>query len=318
MAAKTKLEEFENSWKDEFPGETVPRLSCFENTAATEGADYEQQFRKSLQVTLDLHSLRIDGLQKKLQQQQFIVEYIAKELEALPVPRQTGSTPFTGNNDVKPTPTPKPRKAPQVPKKPPKAVISEDNGVGGAIRRNHSTPSPRQTPVNDRRFHFASVFVPSKQSIEEATNNQSTDEEHSSLEQPKSVKSVGRDSESTDDRFQTFQGTTFGSSPRYSDNSKSSNAVSNPAAGSPAIIENKVNSGYETAAPVVPPTSKVGRNSMKQMNRISIQDTESSSGSSSPDGASNEYMQLWTNKPLADVRRSSSSASQEVSKPYNT
>lgn len=307
MASKSgnKSKDFEQDWKDRFPNAPVPRLTCFEENEESASND-KQAYRKSLQVSLDFHSLRISELQKKLQQQQFILEYIAKELESLPVPRQASISLL--NSTLKPTPLP--RKAPAIAKKPSKSSTSSETSSSGVIRRNHSTPSPRKTPT-EKRFQFSSVFVPNSESIEEVSPG---------WEQPKSSKkndaSIEGESDPIDDRFHAFQGRTFSSSSRTESTERpvgsSTNAFSNPAAGSPAIIENRVTHDYEPVQVAPAPPPKVNRNSMKRLDRISIQDTESSSGNSSPDTASNDYMQLWNTEPLVDIKRTPSSVSSEV------
>lgn len=317
MASGKKSQEFEESWKANFPGLAIPRLTCFER--ADDGVE-QQPFRKALQVTLDYHNLRITELEKKLRQQQFILEYVAKELEQLPVPRQASiSKPHISNVDPKPTPMP--RKPPAVPKKP-KPSDSGGSSNRGVIRRNHSTPSPRQTPISEKRFQFASVCIPNSESIEE----QPSPDTEIQLLPPfldVAVGDKGSDSSSTDERFHSFEGSTFGGG-RSRNNSQISqqsdfasdlpaNAITNPAAGSPALIRTTATSNGETLPAIIPKVSNVSRDSMKHMDKISITDSHSSTASSSPDGESSDYMQLWNyTTPPTGVERSASSASSQV------
>ncbi|XP_067940389.1 active breakpoint cluster region-related protein-like isoform X2 [Watersipora subatra] len=292
----SKLDGFKSSWNDRFPGVPVPRLSFLEENVGS-GCDIvndKQQYRRSLQAALDYHNIRISDLEKKLEQQQFILEYVAKELEELPVPRESASSPFS---QAESKPMPLPRKPPAIPKKPAKSSMRGVDSASGILRRNHSTPSPRQIHPSDRRAQFSSVVISSEHTINETL---STD----SYNSQKNFDS----SDSTDDRFQGFQGTTFGS-PRNSQNSASvKNSVSNPIAGGPAIIENQIKESCQTVAIDVPTPcpSKVTRDSMKKIDRICIQDTESS-GSSSPE-KSPDYMQLWTVRPSSNSRTPSVSS----------
>lgn len=307
-------EEFKRSWKHKFPDEELPVVTCFENKEGECTTDIQKQaYRHSLQVSLDQHSLRINSLQKELEQEQFVLEYIAKELESLPVPRLASSTTTPPITNFESKPTPRPRKPPAVPQKPFKSTVSEETSAPGYIRRNKSSPSARQIPSTSstsNRPHFASVYNTNRDFIEETS---------SSIQNPAGKTtddpSMSRKSDSMDDRFETFKGSTFSSSPRLANTEQntgiSGNGVSNPAAGSPAIIESSFSSGYEAIQINVPPASPASRNSMKQMNRISINDTDSDSSGS--DHASDDYMQLWNTKPLMGKPRTSSSVSSEVS-----
>lgn len=302
----SKVVEFEKSWEEAFPGDAVPRLAFLENAKLGGNRDddlQQQSFRETLKSALDIHNIRISQLQKELKQEQYILEFIARELEHLPVPRLSNSDSPVLNLPGRPTP--RPRKPPSVPKKPPKIPIVNDLSHPGAIRRNHSSPSPRTTPANsDKRSQFNSVYSPQHESVEEVSAQ--INDKPVSVQMRKSV--IAPPSTSTDNRFDTFQGTTFGGSrnSRHSNNFESNgahvrhNSVSNPVTGSPAIIENRITRSDLESEPAAQPTTPGSgyRNSMRNMEKLSINVSESSTSSTStPDDSNSDYMHLWTTKP---------------------
>jgi len=311
MDLKSKATEFEAGWKASFPKDPVPRLTCFESTNTADSMEAQQQsFRSLLQATLDYHNIRISDLKRKLKQQQFILEYVAKELEQIPVPRHTLSY-KPPQSDSKPLP--RPRKPPAIPKKPKALSADGDNSQPGAIRRIQSAPSSHKPPAVEKRMQYSSVYVSSPQSIEEEV------EPTSDLLEQSTDSALLMRGDSTDERFNTFQGTTFGSSIKKPQSKiaeeemvTSTNAVSNPNDESPAIISNRIQSSsdYESLTLKSPQSS---RSSMKKLAQLGVPDVETSSCASSPDATSGDYMQLWTTKPLANVKADAASPSSEVS-----
>ena len=82
---------------------------------------------------------------------------------------------------------------------------------------------------------------------------------------------------------------------------------------SPSVIIEKCADSLDDDIIAAPTPLRVARNSMKNMDRISIRDPQSTSEESSPDSSA-DYMHLWDiNKPPGDVQRSSSTVSNDVS-----
>lgn len=332
-AADSKtLKEFAEQWKEKFAEEPLPRLTCFEGNENDATAK-----RKGVQVLLDYHNIRVTDLQKKLLKEQFLMEFLAQELEKMPVPRQSSATPPAAD---KPVPSPRSRRAPPPPTaKKPSIKISGDS-TGGVIRRNKSTPSARHGAGVVDRQQFRSVIIPSNNSLEEVSPTE--EHEHIQIKTPVLTPSnsiIEDDTERSNDRFKSFQGSTFGGkSPqppsqicqRDSINTQSSSPLTvsetstiddtptetpeSTLNSSPSVIVEKRSDSFDDDIIAAPTPSRVARNSMKNMDRISIQESMSTDSDSSADSTS-DYMHLWDiNKPQEDVKRSSSSVSNNVSK----
>lgn len=316
-----RLVEFEKLWRAKFNDEHVPRLTCFEDDTSD-----EVSMRKGVQVALDYHNLRIGDLQKKLQKEQFILEYLAQELEKMPVPRQSSSTPPATD---KPVPSPRSRKLPPPTAKKP-SFKSGDGAGPGVIRRNKSTPNPRHAGAPEKRLQFNSAIIPHSGSLEEVSPTQEQFQDIA-IKTPAltPTNSIAADeAEVADERFKSFQGSTFGSrSPSQISRQSSHSGTSSPLTvsadtetpgstleTSPSVIIGMKSDSIDDDIIAAPSPARVARNSMKNMDRISIEDPHSAASSdSSPDDTS-DYMQLWNiHKPTtSQVKRSSSQASNEV------
>ena len=325
------MKDFADQWKVKFDDEPPPKLTCFDNVESDATTK-----RKAVQDLLDDHNVRVTDLQKKLQREQFIMEFLAQELEKMPVPRQSSATPPAAD---RPVPSPRGRRPPPPTAKKP-SVKSSTDSVGGVLRRNKSTPSPRHSGGADKQHQFRSVMIPSTGSLDEASPTE--EHEHIKIKTPVITPSnsvIEDDTEVTKDRFKSFQGSTFGGrspqlvsqiSQRDSVNSQSSSPVTvndtSAAEGdtpaetpestlhcSPSVIIEKRADSLDDDIIAAPTPSRVARNSMKNMDRISIRDPQSTSEESSPDSSA-DYMHLWDiNKPPGDVQRSSSTVSNDVS-----
>lgn len=287
---------FEKIWKDSFPDESIPSLSCLKQEGISETE--KQTYRDALKVSLDYHAMRIEDLQKKQAKEQFILEFIADELDKLPVPRQgsfssESSSPNLNDREVNEKPKPKPRIPPAVPKKPNPSPRDQPNITNtGAIKRSMSTPHSAQTQsYSGRRAHFNSVIVTPATPEREPSILEKQSEEVAIKQTPSTLQRAKEfDRTTSDDRFSSFKGSSF----------KSQNSVNNHESVSSAgsVSEYAAEDGSEASSRPVSEISqgsdahvrrKVGRDSMKRMQQLNIEDTTSDD----EDEDDSNYQHLW-------------------------
>ena len=199
------------------------------------------------------------------------MEYIAQEIEVLPVPRQSNSTPPPSPRGNRPTP--KPRLPPSVAKKP--APPPRTNTAHpGDIMRTKSSPSPHH--LHPKEFDFIgdvnNVNRRNTTMITPATSNNSDaiSGEESTVTPTEASKQrpqlVRQSSSEPDERFSSFQGTTFGGSASPSiDSGGVSPQAARRSPPPPAAASNFTSA--EGRQNVLSDRARVSRNSMQKMER---------------------------------------------------
>lgn len=268
------LKRFERVWRENFPDDQQPSLSCLNQEGYSETEKFS--YRNALKVALDYYDMRIQDLQKKLQREQFVLEFIANELEKLPIPRQSPT----------PKPKPVPRTPPSIPAKPRKPSEDDHRGV---LKRNKTTPSPQHSG-NDKRFQFHSVHLPSHSELDSSTDSTSMSNEQVIVRNDSNkLRNGNADREPS---FSTFKSTSFKEPPR-------------PVSGAgEASVKRSESSRDSAIRPLSTESSqsvrKVGRDSMKRMEQIVITDSQSSTDDEDDDSSTpassarnSDYMHLW-------------------------
>lgn len=269
---------FEQSWKQSFPNDPLPNnLTCLNKYGTS---DVERHaYRSALQIALDYHNMRVQDLKNKLEKEQFVLEFVAHEIEKLPVPRQSNDS--FSHRDMKPSP--RPRTPPSVPRKPDPKPRNDDSGA--AIRRNKTTPSPRNQ-LNEKGFHFSSVHIPPEEVNTNFNAPLNIIEESASAATKTQAEPTASEGSllEADKRFSDFKGNSFMGGPKKQSSTESSAETSAKVQRAESIESNDL-------AGMMP--RKLARDSMKNMEPINPLSSDSSDNSSDTESNS-DYMHLWS------------------------